>query len=75
MDSGSQDHSVAVHVCADDSGKLLQDPTILRSSGIAGFDEADFRPGANSDRKPVSGCAQWVIEFDPATSPATVPFH
>jgi outer membrane biosynthesis protein TonB len=40
MDSGSQNHSVAVRVCADDSGKLSQDPTILRSSGIPGFDEA-----------------------------------
>jgi TonB family protein len=70
----SQDRSVAVRVCADDTGKLLQDPTILRSSGNPGFDEAAikiarsgspyYRPGTNSGRKPVSGCAQLVIEFE-----------
>jgi TonB family protein len=71
---GSQDRSVAVRVCADDTGKLLQDPTILRSSGNPGFDEAAikiarsgspyYRPGTNSGTKPVSGCAQLIIEFE-----------
>jgi TonB family protein len=71
---GSQDRSVAVRVCADDTGKLLQEPTILRSSGNPGFDEAAikiarsgspyYRPGTNSGRKPVSGCAQLVIQFE-----------
>jgi outer membrane biosynthesis protein TonB len=52
----------------------LQEPTILRSSGNPGFDEAAikiarsgspyYRPGTNSGRKPVSGCAQLVIEFE-----------
>jgi TonB family protein len=70
----SQDRSVAVRVCADDTGKLIQEPTILRSSGNPGFDEAAikiarsgspyYRPGTNSGRKPVSGCAQLVIEFE-----------
>jgi TonB family protein len=72
--SRSQDRSVAVRVCADDAGKLLQDPTILRSSGNPGFDEAAvkiaksgspyYRPGAHSGKKPVSGCAQLTIEFE-----------
>jgi TonB family protein len=71
---GSQDRSVAVRVCADDTGKLLQDPTILRSSGNPGFDEAAvkiarsgspyYRPGTNSGKTPVSGCAQLIIEFE-----------
>ena len=71
---GSQDRSVAVRVCADDTGKLSQDPTILRSSGNPGFDEAAtkiarsgspyYRPGTNSGGKPVSGCVQLVIEFE-----------
>jgi TonB family protein len=72
--SPSQDRSVAVRVCADDAGKLLQDPTILRSSGNPGFDEAAvkiaksgspyYRPGTHSGKKPVSGCAQLTIEFE-----------
>jgi TonB family protein len=72
--SHSQDRSVAVRVCADDAGKLLQDPTILRSSGNPGFDEAAvkiaksgspyYRPGTDSNKKPVSGCAQLTIEFE-----------
>jgi TonB family protein len=70
----SKDGRVAVRVCADDTGKLTQDPTILRSSGNAGLDEAAvkiaqsgspyYRPGATLNGKPVSGCAQLVIQFE-----------
>lgn len=68
-DFGAQANSVTVHVCADESGKLKQDPTIVRSSGNASVDQAAvhiaasgspyYRPGA-----PVSGCAQLVIQFE-----------
>ena len=70
----SKDGRVAVRVCADDTGKLTQDPTILRSSGNAGLDEAAvkiaqsgspyYRAGATLNGKPVSGCAQLVIQFE-----------
>jgi TonB family protein len=70
----SQDRSEAVRVCADGAGKLLQDPTILRSSGNPGFDAAAlgiarsgspyYHPGTNSGTQPVSGCAHLVIEFE-----------
>jgi TonB family protein len=72
--SHGKDGRVAVRVCADDTGKLAQNPTILRSSGNPGLDEAAvkiakagspyYRPGTNLDGKPVSGCAQLMIEFE-----------
>ena len=70
----SKDGRVAVRVCTDDTGKLAQDPTILRSSGNVGLDEAAvkiaqsgspyYRPGTTLNGKPVSGCAQLVIQFE-----------
>jgi outer membrane biosynthesis protein TonB len=73
-ESHRKDSGVAVRVCADDTGKLAQDPTILHSSGNPGLDEAAlkiarsgspyYRPGVNLDGKPVSGCARLVIEFE-----------
>jgi TonB family protein len=72
--SHSKDGGVAVRVCADDTGKLAQDPTILRSSGNPGLDEAAvkiarsgspyYRPRTDLDGKPISGCARLVIEFE-----------
>lgn len=60
-----------VRVCADDSGKLTQDPAITRSSGDAALDEAALRiarAGAPYYRPAgaaaVSGCAQLAIRFE-----------
>ena len=73
-DSGAQANSVTVHVCADESGKLKQDPTVVRSSGNASLDQAAvhiaasgspyYRPGNASNGSAVSGCAQLVIQFE-----------
>jgi TonB family protein len=60
-----------VRVCADEAGKLTQDPVITRSSGDPGLDEAAlriarsgapyYRPaGATS----ITGCAQLAIQFE-----------
>jgi TonB family protein len=69
-----KENGTVVRVCADETGKLAQDPTILRSSGNAGLDEAAlriarsgspyYRPKTPSDAKPVSGCARLSIEFE-----------
>lgn len=69
--TSSRDHRAEVRVCADHAGKLAQDPTILRSSGDPGFDEAAlriakagsgyYRP-ATIDGKTVSGCMQLTIQ-------------
>jgi TonB family protein len=63
--------SAEVRVCADESGKLTQDPTITRSSGDAGLDEAALRiarSGAPYYRPAgataVTGCAQLAIKFE-----------
>jgi len=60
-----------VRVCADDSGKLTQDPAITHSSGDAALDEAALRiarAGAPYYRPAgaaaVSGCAQLAIKFE-----------
>jgi TonB family protein len=73
-DSRGQADSVTVHVCVDEAGKLKQDPTIVRSSGNAGLDEAAvkiaasgsayYRPRASLDGVPMSGCAQLAIKFE-----------
>ena len=73
-DAGSQANSVTVRVCADATGKLTQDPTIVRSSGRASLDQAAvkiaaagaayYRPDAGSSGAAASGCAQLAIRFD-----------
>jgi TonB family protein len=74
VDSSGQANSVTVHVCVDETGKLVQDPTIVHSSGVASLDQAAvkiaasgsayYRPDASSNGQPVSGCAQLAIKFD-----------
>jgi TonB family protein len=60
-----------VRVCADETGKLTQDPVITRSSGDSGLDEAALaiaRSGAPYYRPAgaaaVTGCAQLAIKFE-----------
>ena len=65
---------VTVRVCDDDTGKLAQPPSVVRSSGVAAFDDAAlkiaaagasyYRPSATVDSKAASGCARLVIEFE-----------
>jgi TonB family protein len=72
--SPPQEAKVELHVCSDVAGKLVQDPTIIRSSGDPGLDEAAvaiaksgsgyYRPAITSGGKPVSGCAQLAIKFE-----------
>jgi len=73
-DSRVQTNSVTVHVCADETGKLKQSPTIVHSSGNPSLDEAAvkiaasgsayYRPGTASNGPPASGCAQLAIQFE-----------
>jgi TonB family protein len=73
-DPRGQDNNVTVHVCVDEAGKLLQDPTIVHSSGIAALDQAAvriaasgsayYRPDTSRNGPPASGCAQLAIKFD-----------
>jgi len=73
-DSSGQANSVTVHVCVDETGRLVQDPTIVHSSGVASLDQAAvkiaasgsayYRPDASSNGPPVSGCAQLAIKFN-----------
>jgi TonB family protein len=60
-----------VRVCADEAGKLTQDPVLIRSSGNPGLDEAALRiarSGAPYYRPAgaasVTGCAQLAIMFE-----------
>ncbi len=60
-----------VHVCADTSGKLTQEPVITHSSGSAALDAAAVmiaKSGAASyhpaDAPGVSGCAQLQVTFE-----------
>lgn len=72
--SPPKEAKVELHVCSDVAGKLAQDPTIIRSSGDPGLDEAAiaiaksgsgyYRPATTSGGKPVSGCAQLAIKFE-----------
>ena len=72
--SPPKEAKVELHVCSDVTGKLVQDPTIIRSSGDPGLDEAAvaiaksgsgyYRPAITSGGKPVSGCAQLAIKFE-----------
>ncbi len=71
---GSPFKEVEVQVCSDAAGKLVQDPTLLHSSGDAGLDEAAvkiaksgsgyYRPATASVGKAVSGCARLAIRFE-----------
>ena len=73
-DSRAQANSVTVHVCADETGKLKQDPTIVHSSGVPSVDQAAlkiaasgsayYRPDTLPNGTPASGCAQLSIKFD-----------
>jgi TonB family protein len=66
--------SVGVRACADVTGKLAQEPTIIRSSGDAALDEAAlkiarfgagyYRPATTAGGLPVSGCARLEIQFE-----------
>jgi len=63
--------SAEVRVCADESGTLIQDPAITRSSGDPGLDAAAlriaragapyYRPAGSAS---VTGCAQLAIRFE-----------
>jgi TonB family protein len=60
-----------VRVCADETGKLTQDPVITRSSGDPGLDGAALRIARSgapyyrpSGATPVTGCAQLAIKFE-----------
>jgi TonB family protein len=65
---------VEVRVCSDAAGKLVQDPSIIHSSGDTGLDQAAvkiaksgsgyYRPATSSVGQPVSGCAQLAIKFE-----------
>jgi TonB family protein len=64
---------VTVHVCTDEKGKLLQEPSVVQSSGVASVDQAAvkiasagspyYRPNPTPNSTG-SGCAQLTIEFD-----------
>jgi len=72
--SPPKETKVELHVCSDVAGKLAQDPTIIRSSGDPGLDEAAvaiaksgsgyYRPAVTLGGKPVSGCAHVAIKFE-----------
>jgi TonB family protein len=72
--SGGQANSVTVHVCVDETGRLVQEPTIVHSSGKASLDQAAvkiaasgsayYRPDIMSNGQAQSGCAQLAIRFD-----------
>jgi TonB family protein len=72
--SGGQSNDVTVHVCVDEAGRLIQDPTIVHSSGMASLDQAAvriaasgsayYRPVTSPNGPPASGCAQLAIKFD-----------
>jgi len=65
---------IELRVCADEAGRLTQDPTVIHSSGNSGLDQAavriaksgsgNYRPAATLNGKPASGCAQLSIRFE-----------
>jgi hypothetical protein len=73
-DPAGHPNNVTVHVCADEAGKLKQNPTIVHSSGKASLDQAalriaasgsaDYRPYTSPEGPPASGCAELSIKFD-----------
>ena len=66
--------AVEVRVCVDKKGRLVQDPTVVHSSGDLEFDAAALqlvRSGSGhypratgADGKPVSGCEQLAIRLE-----------
>ena len=63
-----------VHVCVDETGKLVRVPTLTHSSGDARFDEAAVRiatsasgayRAASSDGTAASGCVQLAVKPEP----------
>jgi TonB family protein len=64
------DGKVGVCVCLDEGGKVAQEPTILQSSGDAGFDAAaiklaragHYRP-AVQEGKPKAGCVRAKVSY------------
>jgi len=64
------DGKVGVCVCLDESGRLAQEPTILQSSGDAGFDAAAIKlaraghyRSAAQEGKPKSGCTRFKVTY------------
>lgn len=65
---------VELRVCSDAAGKLVQEPSVIHSSGDPGLDAAavkiaksgsgNYRPATASAGKPLSGCAQLAIKFE-----------
>ena len=65
---------VELRACADEAGRLVSDPTVTRSSGDAGLDQAAVRiarsganflqPSRTVNGKATSGCAQMAISFE-----------
>ena|GEM_PF-852706 len=65
---------VELRVCADEAGRLSQEPTIVHSSGNPGLDQAalriaksgsgNYRPAPTLNGKPATGCAQVSIRFE-----------
>jgi TonB family protein len=60
-----------VRVCADQTGRLTEDPVITRSSGDPALDAAAVRIARSgapyyrpAGRNPVTGCAQLAIKFE-----------
>jgi TonB family protein len=66
--SGPRDARVAVRVCVDGSGRLAQQPTVVRSSGDAQFDAAALRIAQSA-----SGSYRPTRSLDPASTSDCVP--
>ncbi len=72
QDSAFRD--VLLRVCSDAAGNLVQDPTVIHSSGDSALDDAavkiaksgsgNYRPATATVGKAVSGCAQLAIKFE-----------
>ena len=66
--SAPSDHRVELRACATESGKLLQEPAVTRSSGDAALDQAAIRiarSGADAlHPASTSGCVQMAIKFE-----------
>lgn len=68
------DATVEMRFCADETGKLVQDPKVTRSSGDPALDDAAlriaragsgyYRPAITSGATPTSGCVQLAVTFE-----------